>query len=176
MKQLKTLIVVSAAAAIFTGLVLFSQRAPGENLSTLSAKPQNAPAWTLTDLDGKTIHSTDFKGKVVILDFWATWCGPCRAEIPEFIDLQKQYAKQGLVVVGVSVDEAGPAAVRLFAQKLGMNYRVGVADEKMLDAFGDIEALPTTFVINRAGRIVDVHVGLTDKEDFEKEIEPLLNP
>ena len=135
-----------------------------------------APDWQLKGLDGKTIHSGDFKGKVVILDFWATWCGDCRAEIPSFIALQKQYEKQGLVVIGASVDEGGANVVKPFAQKLGMNYTVGLADDQVQQAFGGIEATPTTFVIDRGGHIVKKHLGLTEKDEFEAEIKPLLTP
>lgn len=134
-----------------------------------------APNWELTDLTGKPVRSADLKGKVVILNFWATWCGPCRTEIPDFIALQKEYGKQGLVIVGASVDQAGPDVVKKFVQQQGMNYPVALADSKMQEAFGGIEAIPTTFVIDRQGNIVGRHVGLTPREDFESEIKPMLN-
>ena len=135
-----------------------------------------APGWELQDLKGKTIRSADFKGKVVILDFWATWCPPCRAEIPGFIELQKKYQVQGLAVVGVSVDQAGSAAVKSFAKKMGMNYPVVLADAKIADAFGGIAGIPATFIIDRAGRIVKQHLGFTEKAEIETEIKPLLHP
>jgi peroxiredoxin len=134
------------------------------------------PEWSLKDVEGKTVRAADFKGKVVILDFWATWCGPCRAEIPGFIALQKQYKKRGLVVVGLSVDEDGADVVKPFVQKLGMNYPVVLAEKKTQEAFGGIEAVPTTFLIDREGRIVKEHMGFADKDEFENEIKPLLNP
>lgn len=143
---------------------------------TAASDKTTAPDWQLKGLDGKTIRSEDFKGKVVILDFWATWCGPCRAEIPGFIALQKQYGKQGLVVIGASVDEGGVDDVKPFTEKLGMNYTVGLADDKVQQAFGGIEAIPTTFVIDRGGHIVQKHLGLTEKDEFEAEIKPLLTP
>ncbi|HEY4415852.1 MAG TPA: TlpA disulfide reductase family protein [Verrucomicrobiae bacterium] len=132
--------------------------------------------WQLKGLDGKTIQAADFKGKVVILDFWATWCGPCRAEIPSFVALQKQYQKQGLVVIGASVDDGGADMVKAFTEKLGMKYPVGLADDKVQKAFGGIDAIPTTFVIDRSGHIVKKHLGLTEKDEFEAEIKPLLAP
>jgi thiol-disulfide isomerase/thioredoxin len=132
-----------------------------------------APAWTLKDVDGKTVKSSDFAGKVVILDFWATWCPPCKAEIPGFIELQKKYGNKGLVVVGVSLDEAGPTAVKPFMKQLGMNYHVLMADEKVVRDFGSFEGIPRTFVIDRKGDIVGGHTGYGSKEDFEKEIAPL---
>jgi peroxiredoxin len=170
MKNVKTTGIALAVGAICFTIPWLSQSAPSVAGQTV------APEWSLKDVDGKTVRSADFKGKVVILDFWATWCGPCRVEIPNFIALQKQYEKQGLVVVGLSVDEDGAKAVRPFAQKLGLNYPVVLADEKTQEAFGGIEAVPTTFIIDREGRIVKEHMGFADKDEFEHEIKPLLNP
>ena len=133
-----------------------------------------APRWELKDLDGKTVHSSDFNGKVVVLDFWATWCPPCRAEIPDFIELQKKYAAQGLAVVGVSVDQADLKTVKSFAQKNGINYSVVLVDDKIADAYGGIDGLPTTFIIDRSGRIVNQHLGFTAPAEIEKEITNLL--
>jgi len=133
-----------------------------------------APTWKLQDLDGKTVSSADFKGKVVILDFWATWCPPCRAEIPGLIDLQKTYAKQGLMVVGISLDQGGADDVKAFVRKFGMNYPVLIADDRVQQAFGGFDAIPVTLVIDRQGRIVNRHLGLTEKGEFEAEIKPLL--
>jgi len=133
-----------------------------------------APAWELKDLEGKTVKSSDFKGKVVILDFWATWCPPCRAEIPHFVDLQKTYGDKGLTVIGVSLDEGGPKVVKEFSQKFKVNYPMVMGNDKIVSDYGGVEGIPTTFVIDRQGRIVNKHVGYADKETFEKEIKPLL--
>jgi thiol-disulfide isomerase/thioredoxin len=133
-----------------------------------------APAWELKDADGKVVKSSDFDGKVVILDFWATWCPPCKAEIPGFVELQKQYGDKGLVVVGVSLDEQGPGVVKPFMKQFEMNYPVVMGDAKIVQDFGGIEAIPTTFVIDRSGNIATRHVGYVPKETFEKEITPLL--
>lgn len=132
-----------------------------------------APDWELQDVDGKIVKSSDFKGKVVILDFWATWCPPCRAEIPSFINLQKKYEKQGLVIIGISSDEESSVVKRFMAANK-INYPVVMADSKVSEAFGGVEAIPTTFVINPQGQIVSKHVGLTPESTFEKEIKPLL--
>jgi peroxiredoxin len=175
MKHLKTLGVVLAATLIFVEIILSNDSATDGKGPPAIGKTTVAPAWELKDTDGKTVRWADFKGKVVILDFWATWCGPCREEIPGFIALQKQYAKQGLVVIGVSVDADGAEVVRPFIQKSGMTYPVVLADDPLLQAFGDIEALPTTFIIDRQGRIVKEHVGVTDQAEFEKEIKALLD-
>jgi peroxiredoxin len=176
MKHLKTgmALAIMAVLAIITSLAWSS---PSQNGSQVAADQSVvAPNWELKDVNDKTIHSSDFKGKVVILDFWATWCAPCRMEIPGFIALQKKYAQQGLVVVGASVDEGGASTVKQFMEKLGMNYPVVLADEKMQDQFGGIEVVPTTFVIDREGHIVKKYFGLTDESEFEQEIKPLLNP
>jgi thiol-disulfide isomerase/thioredoxin len=134
-----------------------------------------APEWQLNDPDGQPVKLSDFKGKVVILDFWATWCPPCRAEIPGFIALQKQYAAQGLSVVGVSLDTAGTSVVKSFMKHLGMNYPVVIGDEKTAADYGGISAIPTTFVIDRNGKIVSSHQGYASQVVFESEIRPLLN-
>jgi peroxiredoxin len=171
MKNVKTICLAFAVGATCFNIPLSGQSAP-----SVAGQTTVAPEWSLKDVDGKTVNSADFKGKVVILDFWATWCGPCRAEIPNFIGLQKQYAKQGLVVIGASVDEGGADVVKPFARKLGINYSVVLAGEKTQRAFGGIEAVPTTFIIDRQGQIVKEHLGFADKDEFEKEIKPLLNP
>jgi len=164
--------VVLAASIAFTASALSAPPVDAMNGSNTAS----APNWELKDLDGKTVRSSDFKGKVVVLDFWATWCGPCRAEIPGFVALQKKYAPQGLVVVGASADEGGAATVKPFTQKLGVNYPVVLADEKVQQAIGGIEAIPTTFIIDSPGRVVKKHSGFANKDEFEQEIKPLLNP
>ena len=133
-----------------------------------------APAWDLKDLEGNTIKSSDFKGKVIVLDFWATWCPPCRAELPTFVDLQKQYGSDKLVMIGISVDQGGGEVVKPFAQQNGLNYRILLADEKTVAAFGGIAAIPTTFVIDGDGRIASKHVGLTSEREFNAEVKSLL--
>jgi peroxiredoxin len=133
-----------------------------------------APAWSLKDTKGKTISLSDFKGKVVIVDFWATWCPPCRAEIPNFIALQDKYGKQGLVIVGISVDQGGAPVVANFAEKNKVNYTLVLADDKVADQYGATEGIPTTFVIDRKGNIVAKHLGETDSDTFEKEIKSAL--
>lgn len=165
---------ISALAVVCAATMLFAKNQSAESNPAPSHKP--APEWQFKTLDGKTIRSSDFKGKVVILDFWATWCPPCREEIPGFIALQQEYQKKGLVVIGASEDQDGPDIVKKFMKEIGINYTVVMADDKTVKTFGEIEALPTTFIIDRNGQIVNQHVGAADKEEFEKEIKPLLNP
>jgi len=133
-----------------------------------------APNWLLSDINGKPISLADFKGKVVILDFWATWCPPCRKEIPGLVTLQRKYQDKGLVIIGVSLDQQGPSVVKPFMRELGMNYRVAMGDEKIVSDYGGIEAIPTTFIIDRQGKVVTVHQGFTDNATFEAEIRPHL--
>lgn len=161
------------------GFVLLAAGAIANNPQSASPSDQvsqraPAPSWELKDTEGKLVKSADFKGRVVILDFWATWCGPCRMEIPGFVELQKQYGERGLTVIGVSLDEEGPSVVKPFVKKFGINYPVVMGDRKMDQAFGGIEGLPTTFIIDREGKIVKRHIGYAPKEEFEKDLKPLL--
>jgi thiol-disulfide isomerase/thioredoxin len=159
-------------ALAFLAWGISSLRPLFRSISDSSIASSPAPAWKLKDLDGKLVKSSDFLGKVVILDFWATWCAPCKVEIPGFIALQKQYGEQGLVVIGVSLDNE-PAVVRRFMADFGMNYRVVLGDLMLLQAFGGT-AVPTTVIIDRAGDIAARHVGFTPRQTFENEIKPLL--
>lgn len=154
-----------AAVVLFSSLGAFGE----EGRITPST-----PAWQRLALDGKMVSSSDFKGKVVILNFWATWCVPCREEIPGLVELQKQYGEKDLVVVGVSVDEGGRELVKRFVERLKIDYPVVIADEKMMRDFGSVEAVPTTFIMNRKGDIAGKHIGFTDRATLEKEIKPLL--
>lgn len=138
------------------------------------SRPSEAPHWELRDLDGKIVSSDQFKGKVVILDCWATWCPPCRAEIPGFVELQKTYGEKGLVVIGVSFDRDEPSVVKKFVERFEMNYPVLRGTGQFAGAFGGVSALPTTFIIDRQGRIVARHVGFAERDEFETAIKPLL--
>ena len=141
--------------------------------STLRAEPvpsAPAPAWTLKDVEGKAVSMAQFKGKVVVVDFWATWCPPCRAEIPGYIKLQEKYGKDGLVIVGISLDQKGPAVVKKFIADQKVNYTMVMADEEVVAAFGGMEAIPTTFLIDRAGNIRDRKVGAVSAEEYEKTV------
>jgi peroxiredoxin len=139
----------------------------------LRAESIPAPAWQLQDLDGKTVKLSDFKGKVVILDLWATWCPPCVAEIPNFVALQKQYKKQGLVVIGISLDD-GPKIVSSFVKNHGMNYVVVMGDDEVAMKYGADVGIPITLVIDPKGNVVHNYLGVADKSVLEDDIKKLL--
>jgi len=155
----------------FRTFLLFSLVAfAAVNSRAEAVPPTPAPAWKLKDVDGKVVSSTDFKGKVVVIDFWATWCPPCREEIPGYIALQKKYGKDGLVIIGVSLDQKGPAVVKPFMAKMGINYPIVMADDETAGLFGGVASTPTTFIIDRAGIIRDRKMGAEPTESFEKRL------
>ena len=133
-----------------------------------------APEFALKDADGKTVHLEDYKGKVVLLDFFATWCGPCKIEIPWFMELERKNKDKGFSVLGVSMDDEGWEVVKPFLADLGVNYRVVIGNDATAQVYGGVDALPTTFLIDRNGRIAAVHVGLASKKVFEDGIQQLL--
>jgi peroxiredoxin len=137
------------------------------------AKPANFD-FTFKDLDGKDVPLSSFKGKVVLLNFWATWCGPCKAEIPGFVELQAKY-KDKLTVVGLSVDDPADKA-RAFANEYKINYPVLLADgrEEVQDAYGPIWGIPASFIISKDGRVCRRHLGIAPKAVFEKEVVALM--
>ncbi len=143
------------------------------NTSDMSASNNQAPNFTLEDTNGKKVSLSDYKGKVVIIDFWATWCPPCRRGIPDLIDIQKQF-KNKVVVLGISVDTDTKGDVPSFVKNMGINYTVLYASPEVVQAYGNIDAIPTSFIIDKKGKIINQHVGLTPKETLINEIKNLL--
>ena len=133
-----------------------------------------APEFNLPDLTGAQVASSSFKGKVVILDFWATWCPPCKEEIPHLVNLQAKYRDQGLAIVGLSLDAGGARDVKPFAEEHDVNYTMLIANGEVAKSYGNVAAIPTTFVIDRDGKIVQRFIGYTAPEVFEQAIKPLL--
>lgn len=133
-----------------------------------------APGFSLTDITGRRLDLASYRGKVVLLDFWATWCGPCRQEIPRFVQMQEEYGPRGLQIVGISLDDSAEP-VRRFYRELKMNYPVALGDAALAEKYGGVLGLPTAFLIGRDGRIRASHVGETDVTLIEKEIVELLD-
>jgi thiol-disulfide isomerase/thioredoxin len=166
-----------AVASVALALLLASCSRPS-NLPTRDFKSQGhrkpAPNFSLKDADGNAVNLADYRGKVVLVNFWATWCGPCEAEIPWFIEFEKKYKDQGFAVLGVSMDDDGWKSVRPYVASHKINYRVVIGSEVVSQQFGEIDSLPTSFVLDREGRIASDHVGLIDKVDYQNEIVKLL--
>jgi cytochrome c biogenesis protein CcmG/thiol:disulfide interchange protein DsbE len=133
-----------------------------------------APDFTLKDASGRDVQLADLRGKVVLLNFWATWCRPCTIEIPWFSEFQRTYKDSGLEVLGVSLDEEGWEVVRPFLQRAKVNYRVVVGGDDIARLYGGVESLPTTLILDRSGRIIATHTGLVDRERYESEIRSAL--
>jgi len=134
--------------------------------------PATAPAFTVRDLEGRELSSASWRGKVVILNFWATWCPPCRAEIPDLVALQEKY-REHLVVIGISEDEAPPDTVKQFAARHNVNYPIVMMTPELERMFPGVSALPTSFILDRESRIVQKHVGMLTASRTEYETRAL---
>lgn len=171
----RALVVSIAAAALFAG---GCAKKSSEDVSAASVKPDTqrkmAPDFTLKDSDGKPVSLSDYKGKVVLLNFWATWCGPCKIEIPWFIEFEQKYKDKGFAVLGISMDEDGWNAVKPYMAEKHINYRMAIGNDSVGSIYGGVDSLPTSFVIDKTGRIAATHVGLVSKGDYQNEIEQLL--
>ncbi len=154
-----------------------NRAASGQPLTAHSLQGAAAPDFELKTTDGKTVHLSDYRGKAVLLNFWATWCPPCKIEMPWFVDLQKQYAGQGLQVIGVAMDDDADqqaAKIGQFAKEMNLNYVVALGNDKVGDAYGGVEGLPTTFYIGRDGRVVSAVSGLVSHSEIEDNIKKAL--
>ncbi|MCE1188069.1 MAG: TlpA family protein disulfide reductase [Ignavibacteria bacterium] len=164
--NIKKFVVLVLVAVIITAFRFYSPA--GENTNDRKV----APDFSLTSTDGKMVKLSDYRGKVVILDFWATWCGPCRKGIPDLIELQNKY-KNDLVVIGISVDRESKGAVPGFIAKNKINYPIVYFTDEVINAYGGITGIPTSFIIDRNGKIVDTHVGLVNKSVYTDLVEKL---
>lgn len=165
-------------AAVLVGLTLVGCSSVSESVRA-NVKAENArnaaPDFVLKDADGKTVKLSDYKGKVVLLNFWATWCGPCKIEIPWFVEFEQNYRDQGFAVLGVAMDEDGWSAVKPYVTDHKVNYRVVIGDDMTAQKFGGVDSLPTSFVIDKEGRIASTHIGLVSKKVYQNDIAQLLS-
>lgn len=158
------------ALGSLTGHQMAAQTQPELNLNEVLARGAEVQT-----LDGKRVKLAQMVGqdKPVLIDFWATWCGPCKIEMPWFVELQKQYGPQGLEIVGVALDDSGKEAISKFAQETGVNYPILLGTDKVGDAY-QVQGLPTTYYLGRDGRIVGRTFGLVSHREIEKNIEAAL--
>jgi peroxiredoxin len=167
------------AATVLAGCLFLGCSSAPTTVKAASLKPdsqrRDAPDFTLKDADGKTVHLSEYRGKVVLLDFWATWCDPCRLEIPWFIALQRKNKDRGFEVLGVSMDDEGWEVVKPFMKSVGMNYRVVIGNDETTQMYGGVDSLPSTFLIDRQGKIAAIHIGLASRKVFEDGVEELLH-
>jgi cytochrome c biogenesis protein CcmG/thiol:disulfide interchange protein DsbE len=175
-RKIKTIAITLLAVALGLGMYVILQRRSPSSRRTLvrdSAMYAIAPDFSLTSLSGQPVRLSDFHGKVILLDYWATWCAPCRIETPKLIELQKRYGAQGLQVIGISMDdEVEP--VKSFAQELRINYPVALGDVKVAEAYGGVLGLPVVFLIDRQGRIYRKLAGDAEMQSVEAEVRILL--
>ena len=165
-------VAVIVAALLFVGF--HAARRNGNSSDPLDPTGKAAPDFTLQTLDGKNVSLSSFRGKGVLLNFWATWCGPCKIEMPWFVELQKQYGSQGLQIVGVAMDDSSTQDIQNFVKEMGVNYPVLIGKEAVGQAYGGVDVLPTTFFIDRDGKIVAREFGLQSRSLFVDNIKKSL--
>ena len=164
-----SLIAAAAAAFAFVWVITSnSEQTPTSGLRTL------APDFALKDLTDRTVRLSDFVGKIRIVNFWATWCPPCRKEIPHFQALTTKYGDRGVVIIGISVDQEELSTVQTFVESMKISYPILIADPAVIRAYGSVASIPTTFLIDRKGQIFRKYVGYRDQVVFEKDIRALL--
>lgn len=165
-------VAIVAAGMLFIGFHMARRSTPGGTPRITKSSP--APDFTLESLDGKNVRLSDLRGKAVLLNFWATWCGPCKIETPWLVEMQDKYGAQGLQVVGVAMDDSGKDEIAKFAKDMGVNYPVLLGKEAVGDDYGGVPALPESFFISRDGKIVDKIIGLRGKAEIEDSIKKAL--
>jgi thiol-disulfide isomerase/thioredoxin len=169
------LVVVAFVVALMLYFGYHQARRPGTASAHGLTGSTVAPDFSLESLDGKTMRLSDLRGKAVLLNFWATWCGPCKIEMPWFVDLQNKYGSQGLQIVGVAMDDASKEDIGKFAKDMGVNYPILIGKESVGDQYGGVPALPESFLIARDGKIVDKIIGLRGKAEIEDAIKKALD-
>jgi thiol-disulfide isomerase/thioredoxin len=168
------LVVVAVIAAAMLYFGFHMARRSGPDAPAIVGKSTPAPDFTLEKLSGGNLKLSDLRGKAVLLNFWATWCGPCKIETPWLVEMQNQYGNQGLQVIGVAMDDSGKDEISKFAKDMGVNYPVLLGKEAVGDEYGGVPALPESFFIGRDGKIVDRIIGLKGKAEIEDAIKKAL--
>ncbi len=171
-------VVIIIVAMVVALMLVFGLNLAHKAKSNAAARMQMkngvAPDFTLQSLDGQTVRLSDFRGKAVLLNFWATWCSPCKIEMPWFVELQKQYGPEGLQIVGVAMDDASTKDIADFAKEMGVNYPVLIGKESVGDAYGGVQFLPENFYIDRNGKVLDRAFGLKGRGEIEDEIKRIV--
>ena len=161
------------AAMLFVGFHA-ARRAGAGGPDALNPIGKIAPDFTLPSLEGKDVTLSAYHGHAVLLNFWATWCGPCKIEMPWFVELQKEYGPQGLAIVGVAMDDASKDEIQKFAKEMGVNYTILLGKEAVGQQYGGVDVLPTTFFIDRDGKIISREFGLQSRSLFVDNIKQAL--
>jgi peroxiredoxin len=166
-------VVIFAVALMLVSGVLMSKRPkPGQLVGEV--KGQSAPDFELADLNGKPVKLSDYHGKAVVVNFWATWCGPCKTEMPWLVDLQQKYGPEGLQILGVAMDDSGKDTITEFAKDMHINYPVLMGKEAVAQRYGNVQFLPATFYVDRNGKIVDRVFGIVDRSEIEANVKRAL--
>jgi peroxiredoxin len=171
-------VVIIVAAMVVCLMLVFgfnmARKTRNNSVPGPQAKGDTAPDFTLQSLDGKNMRLSDFRGQAVLLNFWATWCAPCKIEMPWFVELQKQYGPQGFQIVGVAMDDASSKDIADFAKEMGVNYPILVGKEAVGDSYGGVQFLPENFYIDRNGKLTARAFGLKSRSEIEDEIKAII--
>ncbi|KPJ52703.1 hypothetical protein AMJ39_07185 [candidate division TA06 bacterium DG_24] len=157
----------------FLAVILLLAGCGGQGESP-STSADMAPDFTLKNLDGRDVSLRDFRGKIVLLDFWATWCPPCIQELPHFVELYDAYKVDGFEIIGIALDAGGVSVVKPFIEERGIEYTTLIGTDEVTQAYGGVRGIPTTFIIDREGKIYKKYQGYRDKSVFENDIKRLL--
>ena len=171
---MKMLGLLAKFCAVGLMILFFYRISPGGEVTSPNLRKM-APDFSLVDSNGASVKLADYKGKVVLLDFWATWCHGCKTEIPWYMEFQHKYRDRGLSVIGVAMDEDGWKSVKPYIEKTRINYTIVVGNQELAKTYG-AESLPVTLLLDRDGRIAESHAGMVDKAAFEKDLQTLLQP